>query len=417
MFLLLGLPARAQDVSSACRASAARASGPQGVSSEPIVANPSETPCTTQAQRLAGVQPAGEMSVTDPEASTENAAETLTASASDDSAQFVGPTLVSVGHVRVTQMQRCIGGANVASGSSSVDGLTIAGTPVSVIGSQSIDRTVDGVGIQTNQLDGDTRRALVLDIGDAEYVLGEASASGDACATAPAGAGAGAGEGAGSGGATAGGGGGATAGSGVLAARLAASQLALQCPRRKLMLIDVLQRGGRVALLGAAEKSLIGRKVTITLLASHKRVASAVVEPDGFFATTAALPARGVRFTNAASYQASIGSQRSPYLKLTRRMLVDSISSGSGRVLIDGQVIRPLARPVATIVIERRVSCSASVPVARVKPDSDGAFTVTVSAPARTQAAVYLATTRVRQSRRSRKTYPSWTLPQVVVIQ
>lgn len=69
--------------------------------------------------------------------------------------------------------------------------------------------------------------------------------------------------------------------SGTFSARLAASQLALQCPTRKLTLIDVIQRGNRVALLGAADKSLIGRKVTITLVGNHKRVASAVVGTDG----------------------------------------------------------------------------------------------------------------------------------------
>jgi len=359
------------------------------------------------------------MTVTNPKASTENPAGSLSASASVDSAQFAGATAISVGHVSVNQVQSCTGGTNVASGSSTVDGLTVAGTPVGVVRGQSIDQTIAGVRIRTNQLSGNTRQALVVDLGGTEYVLGEAIASGDACASLSSG-GSGGGE-AGAGASVAGASGsGLGAGSGViggtLAGRLTASQLALECTQRKLILIDVLQRGNHVAILGAADKRLIGRKVTITFLANHKRVASAVVGSDGFFGTTAALPSRRVRFTNRAIYQASIGAVRSQGLKLTRRMLVDSIAASRGKVVIHGRVVRPLAQPIATIFVQRRVSCSSYVTVKRIKPRRNGTFTVTLAAPPNTQAAIYLATTRVRQTVRNRKTFPTSTLPRVVVI-
>jgi hypothetical protein len=363
------------------------------------------------------------MTVTNPKASTENAAGSLSASASVDSAQFAGATAISVGHVSVNQAQSCTGGTNVASGSSTVDGLTVAGTPVGVVRGQSIDQTIAGVRIRTNQLSGNTRQALVVDLGSAEYVLGEAIASGDACASLTSGGSGGGGGGEAGGGATSvagASGSGLGAGSGViggtLADRLTASQLALQCTQHKLILIDVLQRGNHVAILGAADKSLIGRKVTITFLANHKRVASAVVGSDGFFGTTAALPSRRVRFTNRAIYQASIGAVRSQGLKLTRRMLVDSIAASRGKVVIHGRVVRPLAQPIATIFVQRRVSCSSYVTVKRIKPRRNGTFTVTLAAPPNTQAAIYLATTRVRQTVRNRKTFPTSTLPRVVVI-
>lgn len=423
--MLSAAPARAESSATSCRASAARASGPQQASAEPVVANPSATPCTTQSQQVIGTQSAGGMTVTDPKAATENGAGLLSASASDDSAQFAGATTISVGHVSASQQQSCASGTNIASGSSSVDGLTVAGTPVSVVAGQSIDKTIAGVRIRTNQLSGSTRQALVLDLGTTQYVLGEASASGDACASLATGRPSGGGGSPGGG--TPGGAGlpGATdSGLGVasgvlggtLASRLLASRLALQCTGRRLTLIDVLIRGNHVALLGAADASLIGRKVTITFLANHKRVATAVVGSDGFFGTTAPLPSRRVRFTNRASYQASIGTQRSGYLKLTRRMLVDSIASRAGKVTIHGRVLKPLTRPIATILVQRRVSCSSSVTVKRIKPRRNGTFTVTLAAPPATQAAVYRAVTRVGQSVRSRRTYPTSTLPRVVVI-
>lgn len=402
-----------------------------------MVANPAGTPCASESHEALGVSSVGGMTVSDPRAVTEATAGTISASASIDSAAFSGATAISVGHVAVKQVESCVAGTNVASGSSSVDGLTVAGTPVSVVGGQSIDQTIAGVRIRTNQLNGDTRQALVLDVGSTEYVLGEASASGDACAAlnsggggapAPSGVEAGFG-GAGPGasvGATASGlpgavgsgmGGGSGVIGGTLAERIAASQLALQCPRREITLIDVLQRGRRVELLGAAAMSLVGRTVSITLLAGHKRVATAIVGSDGFFGTTAALPSRRLRFTNAASYQASIGTVRSGYLKLTRRMLLESVSSQAGKVIIRGQVVRPLAQPVATILLKRRISCVSMVTVKRIKPRSNGAFAVTLAAPKGAPAALYLATTRVRQSAHNRKTYPTFTLPRVVVIQ
>jgi hypothetical protein len=422
--MLAAAPAGAQAASSSCRASAARSSGPQQVTFEPVVANAAGTPCVAQSQELVGVAAGGGLAVTDPRAATEVGGGTIASSASDDSAQITGTTAISVGHVSATQVESCLGGISVASGSSRVDGLTIAGTPVSVIGGQSIDQSIAGVRIRTNQLNGDTRQALVLDTPNSEYVLGEAKAGGDACAGLLAGGiGAGAGAAAGTGAPDLAGAAGSNLGAGsgavrgTLAYRLAASQLALRCLRRGITLIDVLQRGGRVALLGAADKSLVGRSVTITIRAGHKRVASAVVGSDGFFGTTAALPPRGVRFSNGASYQASAGSQRSAYLKLTRRMLVESIASHAGKVAIRGRIVKPLSRPVAAILIKRRVSCSSMVTVKRIKPRRDGSFSVTLLAPPHTPAALYLATSTVRQSLRNRRSYPTSTLPRVVVIQ
>ncbi len=432
VLLWAAAPAPAQAADSSCRASAAHSSGSELSAFEPVVANPAATPCTSESHELVGVASQGGTSVTDPRAATEAAAGTFSASASDDSAAFSGSPGISVGHVSVKQVESCVGGTNVASGSSSVDGLTVAGTPVSVIGSQSIDETIAGVHIATNELSGDTRQALVLEVGGTVSVLGEATAGGDACATLNAGGGkapaGGSGNGAGAGGeekAT-------TVGAessaglplafasglnGALAFRVAASRLALQCTQHEITLIDVLQRGKRVELLGAAETRLAGHTVTITLLATHKRVATAVVRSDGFFGSTAALPARSVRLTNKARYRASIGTLHSAYLKLTRRMLVQSISSSAGKVMISGQVIRPLAQPVAAILIKRRTSCSSTAIVKRVKPRRNGTFTVTVPAPAGADAALYVATTVVRQSVRSRKRYPTSTLPRVVVVQ
>ena len=188
MAALSGPVASAQAATTDCRASAARATVPSQVTSEPVVANPSGSPCVTEKQQAAGAQPVGGATVNNPRAVTRSEAGVLAASASVDSASFGGAGVgglqtVTVGHVAATQQQSCNAGASIGSGSSTVDGLVVAGTPVSVVGSQVIDQTIAGIRIRTNQTDGTSRQALIIDIGTAEYVLGDVRASGDACAS------------------------------------------------------------------------------------------------------------------------------------------------------------------------------------------------------------------------------------------
>jgi hypothetical protein len=197
---------------------------------------------------------------------------------------------------------------------------------------------------------------------------------------------------------------------------LSSSELMLQCTKRRLVLIDVLERRRRVQLLGAADRALAGRTVDIVFSATGKVVAHALVQPDGSFATTARLPARSIRFTNRARYQAVVGKERSLRLKLHRRMLVSGLTSKAGKVTISGRVLRPLGRPVRTIVLKRRVSCSRTEVVKRFKPARDGSFSVTVAGPTGQAAAVYRMETSVRKTTRNAKQYPTFTLPRAVAL-
>ncbi len=172
----------AQAATNACRGSAARVTVGSSIVSEPAVANSPGSPCATGSQQVAAVQPAGGLTLSDPKADTRTAAGVIAASSSVDSANL-GAVPVSVGHVDVSQTVSCAGGKSVSSGSSTVDGLTIAGNPINLIAGRSVDMTIAGVRVRTNQLSGATRQALVLDVGDTEVVLGEATASGDACST------------------------------------------------------------------------------------------------------------------------------------------------------------------------------------------------------------------------------------------
>jgi hypothetical protein len=200
------------------------------------------------------------------------------------------------------------------------------------------------------------------------------------------------------------------------AAAPTATQLALQCTKRRLVLTDVLRRGNRVRLVGAADKRFVGRRVGIVFSATGRRVATALVRSNGSFSTTAPLPPRSIRSTNRARYLAKIGTEKSLDLKLERRMFVSAVRARNGRLTINGHVTRPLGSPAQTITLTRRVSCKKTVVMKRFKPTRTGSFRVNVAAPPKQQAAVYRLGTRVRKTTRNPKLFPTFTLPRAVTL-
>ena len=93
---------------------------------------------------------------------------------------------------------------------------------------------------------------------------------------------------------------------------------------------------------------------------------------------------------------------RSRAVKLARRAAITSAAVRGGRVTLSGQIVRPLARPVAPVVITRQVGCGRSAAVARVRPRSNGSFRVTVPAPTGARAAIFRRSTKVRRTPGSR---------------
>ena len=189
---------------------------------------------------------------------------------------------------------------------------------------------------------------------------------------------------------------------------------ALQCTARPIVLIDVLRRNGRVHLLGAASRRFAGRRVRIRFTATGKTVARPKVTNTGLFRATAKLPPRKVRNTNRARYVASISRSKSFRLKLMRRMLVTSTTARGGNVVIAGRVVRPLARPAKTIIVQRRLSCGRYKVIKRFKPRSNGRFRITLPGPSGSQAAVYRLRTRVPKFSSNPRLYPTFTLPRFV---
>jgi hypothetical protein len=77
-------------------------------------------------------------------------------------------------------------------------------------------------------------------------------------------------------------------------------------------------------------------------------------------------------------------------------------------------VLPPLGRPLQSITLTRRVSCTEEKVVTRFKPRSDGRFKVTVKAPRGGGTAVYRMTTKVRNSPNGTAMFETYTLPRAV---
>ncbi|WP_445152750.1 beta strand repeat-containing protein [Baekduia sp. Peel2402] len=170
----------------------------------------------------------------------------------------------------------------------------------------------------------------------------------------------------------------------------------LSCGNGRLLLTDVVIASGRVRLTGVAAQQYVGKVVTLKFSATGKKVATAKVAANGRFTARAKLPAKKLRTSDRARYQAVIGTLASPKLKLTRRTYVSKIAQAAGnRVELRGTVTKPRARTRATITVQRLVSCKKYETVGSVKLSSSGKFVARVARPGGANAALYRVMTKV----------------------
>jgi hypothetical protein len=202
----------------------------------------------------------------------------------------------------------------------------------------------------------------------------------------------------------------------VATAPKAVEELLLGCGKRSLVLNDVLIRGGRVALNGSAAKSFVDKKVEI-VFDGGKPVATATVQANGQFSTTAPLPPVKLRDSNSARYLAESGAQRSLNLKLTRRVSLEAPNFSAGAVTLSGQVVAPLSKPISPVTVEQQLECGKTSKVMTFTPEAGGRFHVTIPGiPANAKAAVYRLSTSVLKSPGSHRLFATFSLPLPVVL-
>jgi hypothetical protein len=182
--------------------------------------------------------------------------------------------------------------------------------------------------------------------------------------------------------------------------RAATEAVLLGCTGRQLVLNDVYIRGSHVLISGSAARSFAGRKVSI-LFNKGKRVATATVQPNGLFTTTAPLPPAKVRDLLTTRYTAAIGKLRSLNLKLLRRLLLEPPTNSGRTVTLTGRIVLPLTKPLAPLIVEQELECGKPVVVRRLKPAASGRFHITLQVPAGAAAAIYRLKSSVAANRHS----------------
>jgi CSLREA domain-containing protein len=188
--------------------------------------------------------------------------------------------------------------------------------------------------------------------------------------------------------------------SGVASTPKAIEELRLGCTNTQLVLNDVYIQGSRVEVRGSAAKSYVGKRVKI-LFNEGKSVATATVEANGQFTTTAPLPPAKVRDNLDTRYTAEIGKLRSVHLKLVRRLLLEPLKASGTTVTLTGQLTPPLTKPISPVTVEQQLECGKTTVVKTFTPSASGRFDITLTVPSNAKAAIFRLTSKVAANKHS----------------
>ncbi len=189
-----------------------------------------------------------------------------------------------------------------------------------------------------------------------------------------------------------------SAGPGIASTPKAIEEVLLGCGTSQLVLNDVFIEGGHVEISGSAAKSLVGKQVKI-LFDEHKQVATATVQADGQYATTAPLPSGKAQNSLASRYLAEEGKLRSLNLKLTRRLRLEPPKASGTTVTLAGEITLPLTKPIAPVTVEEQLECGKAKNVKTFTPPASGRFHIMVTVPASAKAGIFRLKSKVAANR------------------
>ncbi|MFA4930206.1 MAG: hypothetical protein WC558_16950, partial [Patulibacter sp.] len=161
------------------------------------------------------------------------------------------------------------------------------------------------------------------------------------------------------------------------------------CPVGGLELVGVAAAGprtmSRVRLTGVAERSLVGRSVTV--LRDGRRVGTTTVRSGGAVETVVAAP-KSVRAAARARYQLRIDRRRSRSLVANRRATLSArLNLKTGQMRVRGSLGRVTGRRVLTV--RATPFCApGGTTVRKIRSDRRGRFVVTLAAPAAGESAL-----------------------------
>jgi hypothetical protein len=174
-----------------------------------------------------------------------------------------------------------------------------------------------------------------------------------------------------------------------------AAPIALACDSLAIRLLDVHLTGRRVAVAGIALPAYAGQTVTITASSSRAQGGTAVVQPDGTFATTLTAPSASIRKT--VRYTAKIAGRTAESLKLVRQFVIVKTKRTARGLQVTAHVEG--AKRGAKVTLLRQVTCTKTASAITAKVGANGNFTAVLPGPragATDDTVLYRAMTKFR---------------------
>lgn len=149
------------------------------------------------------------------------------------------------------------------------------------------------------------------------------------------------------------------------------------CLKTGIAISNLAPSGNKVTLSGFARLSYAGQTVSVTYKPTGKVVGTAKVAADGSFVAKFKAPKKKLWLSNKSLYQASVGTEKTTWTKLSRRVASSSASYAAGKLTVKGLLSKPLF-PKAKATITARTGCGDPFTnFASVKIKSNGTFSVT----------------------------------------
>jgi hypothetical protein len=148
-----------------------------------------------------------------------------------------------------------------------------------------------------------------------------------------------------------------------------------QCLATGIVISNLFVKSGKVQVSGFARQRYAGQTVTISYKPSKTKVTT-VVKADGSFAATFKAPPKKDWNKNTTTYQAAVGSEKSKWTKLVRRVASTVASYSGGKLFVSGAVTLPLVKG-GDATITARTGCDGAwtkIGTAKFKPNGSFSF-------------------------------------------
>jgi hypothetical protein len=191
---------------------------------------------------------------------------------------------------------------------------------------------------------------------------------------------------------------------------------ALPACAASVVITNVRRSGSRSVVSGFARLRFAGQKISLRYMPSGSRtIARPTVRSNGSWTATVNRPKRPSYKSNDARYRAVLGSTKTRWIKLTRRMGSTTVTSaGTGALSVKGSVSKPLA-PGQRVRVERSDACGKYRQIGSVSVRRSGSFSGKVSDGGSSDVAVFIRLKlRVRSSSGTR--FNTYSIVQPVIL-